>query len=350
MKHSLIALSIAFLTTAAKAAVEYHDIKTSDGTVIQTCAQFPDSTQFPGARPAIMINWGSGLYDYCRDRTFQSPAAKALVARGVIVFSNLKRGIRHNPKDNTFTTDLTVARSADISHIKSDALEAFNFYTRDQRINSKKMAAWGGSEGTIVSTFIALHHPDLAELDLSSTMIEDFPTLYARQMYEILPQLLLQMFDKESKGELTKDELTDSFLISGGLDSFDVIDTNHDEVVTEQELSADIKRVISHSLKNGNDTFFLSDLGGKVTANWVNSMLKQNPLAPQILSLKMQVYMQHGTADQSTSIQPVYELQNEVLQQHKSNFHFHYYQGLDHELSADVIWSIITSIGDRLLK
>lgn len=344
-------LAILFCNTAhAVSNVEYTDIQLSDGVTIQACARFPDPALFVGPRPAIMINMGSGLYDYCRDRTIKSDYVDLALSKGVAVFINLKRGIRHQPLDNTYTSDLSLFSQATLPQLRADALEAFEFFQRDPRIDPKKMAVWGGSEGTILSVYIASRHPELLEVQLSSTMIEDFPTLYARQMYEILPRDLMSTLDKDGDHRLSQAEVSPDFFSASGLESFQSIDIDHDGFLTQPELRSEIQATLTKALKTGDNTFLLSDMGGRITVNWVKSALAEKPLGPDVLALKMPVFLYHGTADESTLVQPVYDLESEAKALGKSNFRFTYFPGLGHELTREVIVDSISRTADDIAR
>ncbi len=347
VRYSFLIFAL-LISRCALASVEYNDVKLIDGVTVQTCARFPNPVTFPGPRPAVMINMGSGLYDYCRDRTIQSDYVDAMIAKGVAVFISLKRGIRHNPADNTFASDITLFSQATFPQLKADALQAFEYYQNDPRIDAHKMALWGGSEGTVLSVFIATKHPEVSEVHLASSMIEDFPTLYARQMYQILPRDLITNLDLNHDGMISKSEVPSNFFESAGLDTFEAIDTNHDSLLTATELSSEIRSVIARSLENHDNTFFLSDLGGKVTANWVQSGMHEEPLGPRILALNMPVHLYHGTSDENALVQPVYDLEQQTKDLGKTNIKFTYYQGLTHELTRDVIAQMLIQIADNL--
>jgi pimeloyl-ACP methyl ester carboxylesterase len=346
-----IVLIIALLAFKnACASIEYNDVKLADGVIVQTCARFPDPVIFPGPRPAVMINLGSGLYDYCRDRTIKSDYVDAMLAKGVVVFISLKRGIRHNPADNTFTSDIALFSQATLPQLKADALQSFEHYQNDPRIDSCKMALWGGSEGTLLSVFIASKHPEVSEVHLASSMIEDFPTLYARQMYEILPRDLISSLDQNHDGMISKSEVPSDFLKNAGLDNFEAIDANHDSLLSANELSNEIRSVIARSLETHDNTFFLSDFGGRLTANWVQSAMNEEPLGPRVLALNMPVHLYHGTADENALVQPVYALEQQAKSLGRTNIQFTYYPGLTHELTRDVIAQMLIQISENLSK
>jgi pimeloyl-ACP methyl ester carboxylesterase len=273
-----------------------------------------------------------------------------MVSKGVTVFVGLKRGIRHVPKDDTFTTDLAIFSQADLPHLKSDALAVFESFQKDPRVDAARMSVWGGSEGTILAAFIATRHPEIKEVSLASSMIESFPTLFARQMYEILPRQLIAGFDKNGDGVLSRSEITDEYFSSASMNSFTQIDANHDGSLSASDLASELKRVIETSLRTGDDKFFLSDLGGRVTTNWVKSAMTEEPLGPQILSLKMPMYVYHGTADENTLVQPVHDLQILADRAGKNNIRFTYFQGLAHELSRGVIAKTMLDSADRISK
>jgi hypothetical protein len=64
----------------------------------------------------------------------------------------------------------------------------------------------GGSEGTTLSTHIATHHPEVVDVVLASSMVENFSQLYTPQMYEILPSQMISMIDKDGDGLLSGDD------------------------------------------------------------------------------------------------------------------------------------------------
>ena len=182
-----------------------------------------------------------------------------------------------------------------------------------------------------------------------SSMIESFSSLFARQFYELLPRQLIELFNKDGRGTLSKDEITAQFLADSGLHSFSEIDTNHDGRLDQWELSNEIKRVVAESLEKDTDRFFLSSIGGTETANWVRSALNEEALGPEVLKLKVPTYLLHGTADWNTLVQPVYDLEKVARQNGDLYLHFQYFQDLDHQLTIDILMNSIMRAADRLL-
>ena len=112
----------------AKAGVEFSEVRLSDGTTIQTCARFPDPHQFPGPRPALMLIMGSGSADTCRTRVGTAGFLERLAEKGFVGFLRQKRGLRHDPITGSYTINVAEYRQADFPHLKSDTLEALEFY------------------------------------------------------------------------------------------------------------------------------------------------------------------------------------------------------------------------------
>lgn len=332
----------------AQAEIEYKDLLLGDGTTIQTCTRYPDNQQFSGPRPAIMLIAGSGLYDSCHAKLIGGDLSDQIAERGVILFLVQKRGLRHDSTSNTFTTDLDRYTQSDFPHLKSDALQAFESLQKSRRVDPSKIAVWGGSEGTVIATHIGLLHPELREIVLISSAIEPFPKLYARQMYELLPRQIIEAFDKNKDGVLHSNEITNPFLLDSGLNSFAKIDLNQNTSLDFHEISEEIKKVISDSLANNKDKFFLSEMGGTVTANWVRSGLNLELQAPQVLQLSIPTYLHHGTADENILVQPVYDLEIDAKKMKKTNLHFRFYEGLGHELTQETTSKIFLDSIDRI--
>lgn len=349
MKFILV-FALTALSAVAKAQTQFSQLRTSDGDEIQVCTRYPDSTRFPGARPAIMVLMGSGISDACGGKVGGGKYVDGLLDKGIVIFAKQKRGIQHDPKTGTYTADFVRYAKSDFPTLKSDTLQAFEFLMRDPRVDSKRTALWGISEGTILATHLALHHPEVKEMDLVSSVVEDFSALYHRQIYELLPKDLMEIYDTNHDGFLSSSEITNLFLVDSGLHTFKNIDTDGDKQLSEKELSAEIKRVVAESLIKKDDTFFLSKLGGSVSGRWVQSAMNLQALTPQILNLKVPTYLHHGTADSNTSVQPLYSLEKRAKAIGKLNLRFRYYRGLAHQLSPQIIVKSMLETAERLVK
>lgn len=337
------------VSLAAQAGVEFRDVTMSDGVRIQTCARFPDPVRFPGKRPAIMVIFGSGLYDSCRKKV-GTVTDRLVDEKGVVVFLRQKRGLRHEPSSGEFTKDLGLYAKSDFPHLKADSVAVLDDWLNDPRIDRSRVAVWGGSEGTVIATHLARERPSLREIVLVSAMIEPFRELFPRQMYEILPRELFERFDKNLDGKISRDEVSGDFLRDSGLHGFNAIDFNHDGALDGAEINWELRRVVAESLSKGIDRFFLSELGGTVTHGWVRSAFEVEDLGPQLLKLELPVYLHHGTADENTLVRPVYDLQKTAAGAGRGNLHFTYYNGLQHQLSLEIISATWLESAERLLR
>ena len=346
---SLLLMVAGFSAYAEMPSSKYDQLKVADGSLIQVCTRYPDAKLFPGPRPVMMILMGSGISDACKGKVGGGEYADKILAKGIVIFARQKRGIWHDPLTGQYTADFDQYAKSDFSILKSDTSEALNYILKDPRVDKKKVGIWGISEGSILATHLGLLHPEIKELDLVSSVIEKFSALYERQIYKALPRDLIQIYDRDKKGTLSSDEITNLFLVDSGLRTFKQMDLNHDGVLSEKEISTEIKRVVAESLIHNDDTFFLSKLGGSVSAKWTKSALNLEPLRPQLLQLKMPTYLLHGTEDANTSIQPVYKLEKKAASLGKSNLRFEYFHGLRHQLSPEVLVKSMMDAAERLL-
>jgi hypothetical protein len=346
----LIKFALLFFVAAPAwaSSVEFRNIVTRDGTTMQVCYRYPDSVKFPGKRPAVMTIPGSGRYDTCR--ALEKAYADSMSEKGIIVFARQKRGLTRNLTTGGLEINNRLYKTADIPHLQQDTLFAFESLQQDPRVDAKNCGLFGGSEGTILSTFIATHHPEIRDVSLVSSMIEPFVSLFQRQFYELLPRELILAYDKNTDGLLSEKELPNVELAKYKLLPFDKIDQNHDGFLDYGELVAEIKRIVAYSVNAGDDTFFLSDIGGQTPLGWYLSALKLGDLASQILKLKMAVHIYHGTLDTNTDVKPVRVFQAETERLQMNNISFNYYDGLTHQLSSEVINEIYSEIALRLTK
>lgn len=350
MKFYLVFVLTTLIAIASKAQTQFSQLRMADGENIQVCTRYPNEARFPGRRPALMILMGSGISDACGGKVGGGLYVDELLEKGVVIFARQKRGIQHDPKTGKYTADFARYARSDFPTLKSDTLAAFEFLLKDPRVDSKKAALWGISEGTILATYLGIRHPEIKEMDLVSSVVEDFSALYQRQIYELLPKDLMEIYDRNRDGYLSPSEITNLFLVDSGLHTFKNIDTDKDSRLSEKELTAEIKRVVAESLIKKDDTFFLSKLGGSVSGRWVRSALALKSLLPQILSLRMPTYLHHGTGDSNTSIQPVYSLEKTAKAAGKLNLRFRYYQGLAHQLSPQILVNSMREAAERLAR
>lgn len=345
-----ISAALILLSSASHAQMKYTELKVADGSAIQVCTRYPDAKLFPGPRPVLMVLMGSGIADACKGKVGGGDYAEKITSKGIIVFARQKRGIWADPKTGKYTADFQQYAQSDFSVLKSDTSEALNFILQDPRVDTKKIGVWGISEGSILATHLGLKFPQIKELDLVSSVVEKFSHLYERQIFKSLPRDLIGLYDRDKNGTLTSREITNLFLVDSGLRTFKQMDLNHDGVLSEPEISTEIKRVVAESLVKNDDTFFLSKLGGSVSAKWTRSALNLESLKPQLLKLKMPTYLLHGTEDANTSVQPVYQLEKKAEALGKLNLRFKYFQGLRHQLSPEVLVKSMLDAAERLLR
>jgi pimeloyl-ACP methyl ester carboxylesterase len=346
---SFLLMTAGFSARAQLNQTRYAQLKVADGSAIQVCTRYPDAKLFPGPRPVLMVLMGSGISDACKGKVGGGEYAEKILGKGIIIFARQKRGIWHDPQTGQYTANFTQYAKSDFFVLKSDTSEALDYVLKDPRVDRKKVGVWGISEGSILATHLGLLHPEIKELDLVSSVIEKFSSLYNRQIYKSLPHDLIQIYDRDKKGTLSSDEITNLFLVDSGLRTFKQIDLNHDGVLSEKEISTEIKRVVAEALVKNDDTFFLSKIGGSVSAKWTKSALSLESLRPQLLQLKMPTYLLHGTEDANTSIQPVYKLEKKAASMGKSNLRFEYFHGLRHQLSPEILVKSMMDAAERLL-
>lgn len=330
------------------ASIEFRTVRTLDGETIQTCIRYPDPVKFPGRRPAIMFIQGSGMDDACL--RLSRPYGTGIVERGVAIFGRQKRGITADLQTQTFEVDPQKFATNTLPSLESDAIAAFEDLQSISRIDPKRISVAGGSEGTILATAIAEKHPEIHELSLISSMIENFDRLYERQISVLVPQEIMSAMDGDKSGCLSPLELNDVTLYENGLLNFKSVDSNQDGQVDKAELAAELHRALAYSLATDDDKFPMSDFGGRTSVKWLRSAYQAKPLGPRVLNLSVSTTLHHGRADINTSVEPIYDLQKQASESNKLNLHFVYYDGLTHEMSKDVIYKILFDLADNLVR
>ena len=329
---------------SASAATELRNVVMSDGSIIQVCTRYPAS-RIVAPKPALMLLMGSGKYDACR--AIESHELDAIVDNGTILFTRQKRGIMRDPLTGSLKVDADIYQKVDLNVLKSDAVDSFLALAADRRVDAKQIGIIGGSEGTILSSYIASQAGLVKDVTLISTAVEDFRGLLERQLYEILPRDLIQQFDKDSDRSLSREEISNEFLSNSDLAPFQSI-AGVKGFITQSDLVAEIRRVIAASVANGENKFFMSPIGGEVSLAWYKSALQMPSISDELLTLSVPLHFYHGTLDENTLVAPVRALQDRAQVLGKSNFEFTYFEGLQHELTMPIIFNIIKAASERV--
>lgn len=351
MKIFLISLVLVTFSALAEAkAVDFYEFEATEGVRIQTCLLRPNAKEFPGRRPVIFVMMGSGQYDTCHERTLNNPVFEPALKRGVAIFFRQKRGLSHDPVTGEYNVDNELYLTNDLYSLEHDAHLALEQLFTLPEVDQDRVAVWGGSEGTVVATHVARHSARVKEVVLISSMVEPFANLYNRQLYVLTTQYIFEKFDRTKNGFLAASEDLIHYFIQQRLRPFAEIDLNRNGQIDPHEMGNEILRAFNQALREEDDRFFMSDLGGAVGAKWIRSAITHPPLGPQILDLRIPVYLQHGVDDLLTLAEPVQELEKQALQLGKTNLNFRFYPGLGHALSTDVIANGLAQSCDRLIQ
>jgi pimeloyl-ACP methyl ester carboxylesterase len=259
---------------------------------------------------------------------------------GVGFFSYEGRGIRMGPRPPRFEDiDEAVYNTSTLDNKVRDALTAAAIVRK--RAPGTKIFLMGASEGTFLAAQAAARSPK--EIDglvlyavLSTTLKDALKYMSSDGNYMVLKNA----FDTNNDGRVSRAEwnadarkLRERSMKNVPFETFDV---NKDGIFTVEDMRALRKQTtdgIEAEYMDAIDAFLKPTAAVAAPKGWVLDHFSHPPMWTYLAPLQIPVGFFHGDADNLTPIEGVRQLEARAKKEGKTNFHFHYFSGLDHTLN-----------------
>lgn len=210
--------------TVGTALAEDPRIKRDDFTV--EFGDFPSHAQitYPasgaGPFPTVVLIPGSGPYDLdftILDRTtgqvkshILRDIADALTLDGYAVVRYNKHYVT-GPNDQNSAAVYQQYNTLTLQQLVSDATTVYQAALRNPKVDTKRVALYGWSEGTTVATQLAVAHPEIAGLILQGLVAGTMAETFAYQDLTLGVGFLRDVVDANKDGMVTLDEIGAAF-------------------------------------------------------------------------------------------------------------------------------------------
>lgn len=274
----------------------------------------PENLQKQERRPGILLIPGSGPFDKDgsvpanftsdgRPAYLMRQIADTLTQAGFIVLRYQKRGVTSSLAE--LGDEITIGQCVDEKvwrtirreTLLEDASRAVAFMRSDGRVSS--VSVLGHSEGAMLAPLLALSDPGIRALILLGTPGQNLQEILRYQDVERQFQSLLDAFDKDHDGLLSKIELPDA---AERRLQLSVFDTDQDFCFSDKELHASLEaqfEATQGEIETGADfEFCLSEPKG-----WYRSWYNAEPNNKLLARLReMPVLLMQGEDDQQTPL------------------------------------------------
>jgi pimeloyl-ACP methyl ester carboxylesterase len=229
---------------------------------------------------------------------------------------------------------------------------------QDERLKNCKVYLWGMSEGTLVASLFAEKYPDKVDaLFLMGYMNENMGDVLAWQLSgKSFVYLFKEYFETDDAGRISKEAFESGqkeAIVTGfglGEDAFQVIDTDQDGYIEEDEMIALGKSLIGFNVEDffaaaerkDDDWLLNGEHGQKMTSGFLSQHLGLRPNKEILPELDLPIFIFQGTLDMNTDVQGVYDIEQRFRELGKTNLETHVYKGLGHGL--DMVEYLLTGV------
>lgn len=340
----MVAALLLGLPWGAEAAIQRlsQKVLTADGLELEGSLALPEGARAGRKVPAVLMLAGSGTtnrYENVpasvtrdgRPALLLKPIEEALLKKGVAVFVYDKRGVR--PTDKSFLrNELDDERlaQADARTLAADALAAYDKLARDPRIDSRKIAVLGHSEGAILALKIAEKRPATKVVAYMGGFHRPFRQVADFQARE-MARRLFGALDRNRDGRLAQAEL--STLMASGqqgarLTSLSGVSASGVTLAQwQQGFSADNERFWSSTEDVSAPWTY------RLPREWYRQYAAEGSYLKRELKLCHKTVVLHGEQDAQTPFQDARELKEKCALSGKKLAGFRSFPGMGHGLT-----------------